>query len=152
MMNENTLDVLSLIERPPPLGGMGFRNRSGVTQAIWSAPEPGTEIGGRRIVHARTMRLPGPTELLRLGVRPGRGYHKCGSDDQWDWVRSFRLKVHADGQWRTVLEIDDMPIPDGPDAEAIWFDLNGLRASAAIIEIVRCGLDDQWTNLLESRR
>ncbi|MGK3951607.1 hypothetical protein ACLKM7_04700 [Microbacterium sp. I2] len=144
-MNDDALDLLALIERPPPLGGMGFRNRAGRTQSIWRDADPGTGIVGRRIVHARTMQLAGPAQLRRLGVRPGRGYHKCGSDDQWDWVRAFRLTAHAGGQWQTVLDIREMPTPSGSYAPPLWYDLGGLSASAAIIEVLQCGLDDQWT-------
>ncbi len=144
-MNDETRDLLTLIERPPPLGGMGYHNRSGVTQAIWRDGEPGTEIVGRRIVHARTLRLPSPTRLTTLTVRPGRGYHKCGSDDQWDWVKAFRLSVHEGGRWRTVLDVTDVPDPQSADDASTSYDLAGVVASSVVIEIARCGLDDEWT-------
>ena len=150
-MNDASIDVLSLIERPPPLGGMGFRNASGVTQSLWAPVHENEAEAGHRIIHTRTMRLPGPTALRRLVVRPGRGYHKCGSEDQWDWVVGFRLKVHSSDGWQTLLDVDDLPEPSGLLDDPRTYDLGGIVAAAAIIEVRRCGLDEAWTpwNLAE---
>lgn len=144
-MNDTSTDLLALIERPPPLGGMGFRNASGVTVALWSEGEVDDDVVGRRIVHARTMRLAGPTALHTLRVRPGAGYHKCGSENQWDWVTAFRCLVRADNGWVAVLEVSDLPTPSGPDDPPLEFDLGGVIASDAMIEIRRSGLDGPWT-------
>jgi hypothetical protein len=91
------------------------------------------------------MRLAGRTALRTLTVRPGRGYHKCGSGDQWDWVEAFRLRVHDGTAWATVLRVDDLPEPTGPDADPLEFDLGGVVAAGAVIEIRRSGLDGGWT-------
>jgi hypothetical protein len=139
-----TADLLALTERPPPLGGMGFRNTSGVTVAVW-ADDPGGDAVGRRIIHTRTMRLAGPTALRALRVRPGRGYHKCGSGDQWDWVAAFRLRVNDGTAWTTVLQVDDLPRPAGVDDAPLEFALDGIVAADAVIEILRSGLDGAWT-------
>lgn len=140
-----TVDLLSLIERPPPLGGMGFRNGSGVTVAIWADGDPTDALVGRRIVHARTLRLPAPTPLHTLRVRPGRGYHKCGSEDQWDAVTAFRLRALTDAGWTTLLDVADLPMPTGGSAPPLEFDLGGVETAAAVIEVRRSALDGPWT-------
>lgn len=144
-MTDTSTDLLALIERPPPLGGMGFRNASGVTIANWADGDEGDELVGRRIIHARTLRLSAPTALRTLRVRPGRGYHKCGSEDQWDWVSAFRLRVHDDTGWRTVLDVRDLPTPAGAEVDPIDYDLGGVVTASAVIEIRRSGLDGPWT-------
>lgn len=145
-MNDTSTDLLALIERPPPLGGMGFRNASGVTVAVWADGDDGDDLAGRRIVHARTLRLPGPTALRTLRVRPGRGYHKCGSEDQWDWVSALRCTVRTDAGWQRVLDVADLPTPADADEPAREFDLGGIIVAAdAVIEVRRSGLDGPWT-------
>ncbi|CAN7442376.1 hypothetical protein LJR045_002907 [Microbacterium sp. LjRoot45] len=144
-MNDTTTDLLAITERTPPLGGMGFRNAAGVTVATWADGDEHDDIVGRRIVHARTLRLGAPTALRTLLVRPGRGYHKCGSEDQWDWVSAFRLRVHDGAGWHTVLDVTDLPVPSGPDAAPVEYDLGGIVTASAVIEIRRSGLDGPWT-------
>jgi len=144
-MKDTSTDLLAIIERPPPLGGMGFRTAAGVTIATWADGDEADEIIGRRIVHSRTLRLAAPTALRTLRVRPGRGYHKCGSEDQWDWVAAFRVRIQDGAQWRTILDVEDLPAPPGPDAAVREYDLGGIVSAAAVIEIRRSGLDGPWT-------
>ena len=124
---------------------MGFRNTSGVTIATWADGAEDDDIVGRRIIHSRTLRLPAATALRTLRVRPGRGYHKCGSEDQWDWVTGFRLRARTDAGWITVLDIDGLPTPATGDAAPLEFDLGGVETAAAVIEVRRSGLDGPWT-------
>ena len=144
----STVDLLTLTEPSPPLGGLGYRNATGVTHALWS-PHP--EVVGERTVHARTVRLAEPTALHRLIVRPGRGYHKCGSEDQWDWVTAFRLRVRGEDGWRTEIEMTELPAPVSAAAEPLSIDLGGVVVDAATIEVLGSGLDGPWTpwNLAE---
>ncbi len=143
-MAATSLDLLTLLEPAAPHGGLGLRNSSGATTAIWREAPADAGLVGKRIVHARTLRLAGPTRLRRLGVRPAPGYHKCGSEGQWDWVVAFRLLAFTEQGWRTILAQEDLPEPAGPDAEPLWFDLDSVVASAAVIEVLRSGLDGYW--------
>lgn len=142
---ELDVDLLGLTEQRPPLGGLGWVTRSGRTRAHWVPPLDGEEDTAPRIVHARTLQLHAPAELSRLGVSPGQGYHKCGSGNQWDWVRSFRLLIWDGASWQVVLEEAGLPEPAGADAPPLWFSLDGLETAAAIIEVRSSGLDRGWS-------
>ncbi len=115
-------------------------------RSLWSAPAPHeADAPGRRILHSRDVRLPGPATLTRLGLRLSKGYMKCGStaEAERDWIRDLRLLVSDGGDWRVALELRDLPCPPSPDA-VHWYDLNATTASALLLELRRSGVDDWW--------
>ncbi len=97
----------------------------------------------KRIIHQRVVRLHGRARLLRLGVRRGPGYHKCGSRQDLDWVVGLRVLAWADGRWRVILRRDGLE-PDVPGAVR-WFRLPRRITSGVIIELRRSGIDGGWT-------
>jgi hypothetical protein len=48
--------------------------------SVWTVPLP-TEIGApaERIIHTLFTQSTSPLRIVRLGLRPGAGYFKCGS-------------------------------------------------------------------------
>jgi hypothetical protein len=70
------------------------------------------------------------------------GYHKCGSHPEYDWVTDFRVLIWKEGDWLEHLRGENLPEPG--DGDPIWFDLGGVRTSAALFEIRKCGLDGWW--------
>ena len=95
------IDLLSLLDLEPPMGDLATRRSLSPCRAIWATPfREETDAPPHRIIHARALQLHGPSRLHRLGIRKARGYHKCGSRMDLDWVTAFRLLVWDKGQWR----------------------------------------------------
>lgn len=59
-------------------------------KSIWVSPWE-NEIGApeKRIIHGRYIKLSCPADNIRVGVRMGEGYFKCGSEKAVDWITEF---------------------------------------------------------------
>jgi hypothetical protein len=123
----------------------GWPQVSPDVRAVWTAPIEGEEDAPeRRIIHSRLLRLHAPARLDRLGLRRTMGYSKCGSRVQLDWPTSFRLLVWDGSRWGVERHESDLAPP--ADESTQWFDLGGISAGAAIIELRRCHIDNWWTS------
>lgn len=139
------MDLLTLRDHEPPMGDLGARPALSFNRALWTTPLAGeADAPPHRIIHARVLQLHEPTKLHRLGVRRAPGYHKCGSQQDLDWVTAFLVRIWDGDGWQTIRHEHDLPQSD-PDAVQ-WFDLDGVETSAAILEARRCGIDDWWTS------
>ena len=152
-MTTATTDSIDLLRHD---SSVATNERYTTTRAHWAVPEA-VELGApaHRIIHSRALMLAGPARLDRLGIRPGQGYFKCGSEPNLiDWVRSFRVRAFRGGGWTTLVERHDLPRPDrwSPEVAAVplnereteWYDLGGTLASGVLIEIRRAGVDGWW--------
>lgn len=144
-------DLLALADFEPPMGDLFTNRRLDVGRAVWTAPlESEGDMPKKRIIHQRVVRLHGPARLLRLGIRRGQGYHKCGSRQDLDWVVSVRLLAWSGGRWRVLLQRDQLGA--GAPGEIRWFRLPNVVATGVIVEVRRSGIDGGWTpwNLMMS--
>ena len=136
-------DLFLLSGTEPPAGDLGLRPGVSACRSVWTTPIAGEEgAPARRIIHARTLRLHAPARLLRLGVSAARGYHKCGSHEETDWVTSLRVLIPHGGAWRVILSRSGLRRPRG--AGTHWFDLGEEEAASAIVEIRASGIDGWW--------
>ncbi len=136
-------DLLTLQDHEPPMGDLGFKPKLSFLRALWTRPLPNeSDAPKERIIHARILQLHAPAKLHRLGIRRGRGYHKCGSRQDLDWVTDFRLRIWKNNEWQTLMH--ETGLQSKGEEEIKWFDLDGIETSAAILEIRRCGIDDWW--------
>jgi hypothetical protein len=137
-------DLLSLVDLEPPMGDLATRETLSPCRAIWATPiRDEGDAPPHRIIHARALQLHGPARLHRLGIRKARGYHKCGSRMDLDWVTSFRLLVWEMDQWR--VHAYESHVPEPGNGETLWYDLKNVVTSGAILEVRRCGIDNWWT-------
>lgn len=146
----NMTDLFSLVDLEPPMGDLATRQSFSPCRALWTTPLPDeVDAPPHRLIHTRTLQLHGPARLRRLGIRLARGYHKCGSRMDLDWVTSFRLLVWEMDRWR--VHRYESVVRKPAEGEILWVDLKDVVTSAAIVEIRRCGIDDWWTpwNLAE---
>ncbi|MDZ7288890.1 MAG: hypothetical protein ONB44_04120 [candidate division KSB1 bacterium] len=137
------VDLLTISDHEPPMGDL-FSNQSlSFCRALWTTPIEGEEDAPRhRIIHIRVLQLHGPARIFRLGLRPAKGYHKCGSYHDLDWVASFRVLVWQNEQWQVHAHEKNVM---RPEHDAIrWYELGGIVTSAIIIEVRRCGIDNWW--------
>jgi hypothetical protein len=144
-------DLLALADYEPPMGDLFTNRRLDAGRSAWTRPLPGErDVPKKRIIHQRVVRLHGPARLLRLGVRRGQGYHKCGSRQDLDWVTGLRVLARQGAQWRVVLQRDHLE-PDVPGAVR-WLKLPHVVTNGVIIELRRSGIDGGWTpwNLMMS--
>src|SRR5262245_15237218 len=83
-------------------------------KAVWTKPAE-WEAGApdQRIIHIRGANFTRPTRILRLGLRLGLGYFKCGSQNDTDWVTDFRMLVREGMEWKEVLTTQGQsrPVP-----------------------------------------
>ncbi|HUX00988.1 MAG: hypothetical protein WBD63_02940 [Phycisphaerae bacterium] len=114
-------------------------------RAMWTGRAAGEDdLPQRRIVHARAFRPGRPVAVQRLGLRRvPAGYVKCGSLAVPDWITSVRVHACDNGSWGIVLEANDLPEPKSDEVH--WFNLDGLRMDAMLIEARRCAVDLGWT-------
>jgi len=114
-------DLLTLSDLEPPMGDLFTNSKLAACRAIWTGPLPQeSNAPDRRIIHARVLRLHGRAKLHRLGVRKGKGYHKCGSRQDLDWVTALRMLVFREGRWLPVLNLPDIRKPqDGETASVL---------------------------------
>lgn len=132
------------------MGDLGARPLLSFNRALWTAPLDGEEgVSRPRIIHARALQLHGMARLHRLGVRRAPGYHKCGSQQDLDWVNAFRMQVWDGEMWHAHRHERNLPQADPGTVQ--WFDLDGIATSAVILEVRRSGIDAWWTpwNLTE---
>lgn len=138
-------DLLTLADHEPPMGDLSVGARLDTGRSVWKSRGRGqSDAPGKRIVHQRVVRLHGPARLVRLGIRPALGFHKCASSMDRDWVVEFSVRARVAGRWRVVREECDLPRPHSERLK--WFDLAGVKADAVVIEITRSGLDGWWTS------
>lgn len=137
-------DLLALSDYEPPMGDLFTNCRLDAGRSIWTEPRHGEhDLAKKRIIHQRVIRLHGPAKLVRLGVRRGAGYHKCGSRQDLDWVVSVRVLAWEGKRWREILQRDGLrPAQDGGTR---WLRLPPTTASGVILELRRSGIDDGWT-------
>ncbi|HTY59874.1 MAG TPA: hypothetical protein VMF59_13720 [Bacteroidota bacterium] len=136
-------DLFLLSGTEPPAGDLGIRPGVSACRSVWTSPIAGEEGSpARRIIHGRTLRLHAPARLHRLGVAPARGYHKCGSRVETDWVTDLRVLLYDGRSWRVILR--ESGLPAGRPGERRWFDLGGAEAASAFVEIRRSGIDGWW--------
>ena len=123
---------------------LGIKPHWAATRAVWAAPLPSEpDAPAHRIIHQRVLRLQRPTKLFRLGIQPAAGYHKCGSRQDLDWVKSLRLlTLDTAGKWQVVLT--EERLPQGMPGKIHWFDLDIPATAGVIIEVRRCGIDEWW--------
>lgn len=144
-------DLLALADYEPPMGDLFTHRRIDAGRSIWTKPLPGErDVPKKRIIHQRVVRLHGPARLVRLGIRRGQGYHKCGSRQDLDWVTGVRLLARQGRRWRVVLQRDHLEA-DVPGAVR-WYKLPRITTDGIIIELRRSGIDGGWTpwNLMMS--
>lgn len=144
-------DLLALPDYEPPMGDLFTNRRLDAGRAVWTAPLASEKnMPKKRIVHQRVVRLHGPARLLRLGVRRGQGYHKCGSRQDLDWVSSLRVLAWTGKRWRVVLRSTQLGA-DTP-GEIRWLRLPRIATTGVIIEVRSSGIDGGWTpwNLMMS--
>ncbi len=125
-------------------------------KAVWTEPAPGEkDAPPQRIIHIRGASFASPARLQRFGLRLGRGYFKCGSHREEDWVVDCRLLVWERGDWREALVLTGQQQPkhrnigknEVDEADVTWFDLHtkNIVTTAVRIEIRRCAIDRWWT-------
>lgn len=140
----SAVDLFRLKGIEPPAGDLGVRPGFSACRSVWVAPIEGEkEAPAKRIIHVRTLQLPAPATLNRLGVRRGRGYHKCGSHAETDWVTACRVLVWNGTSWQVVLYERDIPRKN--DDSISWFDLGRLQAASVLVEIRQCEVDSWWS-------
>lgn len=136
-------DLLTLQDHEPPMGDTAGHQPLAFTRAIWTGPLDGEDgAPERRIIHARVLQLHATVRLHRLGLRRAPGYHKCGSVVDRDWVTAFRLLLWDGDGWTVHREERDIPRPDADDI--LWFELDNVKAAAAMVEVRQCGIDRWW--------
>lgn len=137
------VDLLQLADVAPPMGDLSFNTALSEPRAVWTTPSSHeASEADRRIIHSRVVRLPGQARLNRLGLRSTPGYHNCGSHKNEDWVTSFRLLAHRDGQWHEVCAKRDLPCP--AKGEIAWHEFDPMVTDGVIIELRGCGIDEGW--------
>ncbi len=138
-------DLLAITELEPPMGDLFVGHRLDTARAVWAEREGGeADLPKKRILHQRIVRLHRPARLIRLGLRRGQGYHKCGSRGDLDWVRAARVLAYVDGVWREVWNRDDLKAPPLQDVQ--WFSLPPVQAHGVVVQVRRTGIDDGWSS------
>ncbi|GAB5562821.1 MAG: hypothetical protein SynsKO_44680 [Synoicihabitans sp.] len=139
-------DLLLIDDLEPPMGDLSIGHQLDTARSVWTRRESSERsLPRRRIIHQRILRLHGPARLEKLGIRPARGFHKCASSHDRDWVVDFRMRARVEGKWQTVLERKGMKRPRSEDWR--WLRLpRDLVADAVVIELRRSGLDGAWTS------
>lgn len=124
-------------------GDAGWHQVSPLCRAAWATRiEREEEAPERRIIHSRIVQSDGEVQLDRLILRKAQGYHKCGSHIEMDWVRAFRVQLWDGEKWVVHRTEDEIPDP-GLDNECAY-DLGGVKAYAAMVEVRQCGIDRWW--------
>jgi hypothetical protein len=140
MVSLPTADLLSHpLASPAWEQAPAARTRPGC-RAVWAGRESGeADAPTRRIIHVRSVHSDEPMTLERLLARAAAGYHKCASGPETDRPAHLRLAVAEGAAWRTLL---DAQVDDGP--REVAFDLGGVTATAARIELRRARVDGWW--------
>lgn len=112
-------------------------------KSIWVTPwENETGAPEKRIIHGRYIKLSRPADNIRIGVRLGEGYFKCGSENAVDWITEFAAYVWEKGDWHRILHKTGLEKP-GNAGDAQWFDLPKI-SQAFFLEVRRSGIDSWW--------
>ncbi len=139
-------NLLDILDHDPPMGDLfSFRSLSQV-RSTWTTPLPEEpDAPDRRIIHTRAFRPPGRARMDRLGIQPGRAYHKCGSHSDQDWVEDIRVLSidQPSGSWQPISYLRNLGTQ--ADSEILWIDLEHRETYGLLIEIRRCGIDGWWT-------
>lgn len=139
----NVIDLLAGQGVETASGDAGWNRISPICRAMWTDRISGEdEAPERRIIHSRIVQSHGEAQLNRLLLRKAQGYHKCGSHIEMDWVRAFRVMLWDGDTWAVHRCESEIPEP-GPD-ELQQFDLGGVKALAALVEVRQCGIDRWW--------
>lgn len=139
----SVVDLLCLQDYEPPMGDLAVKPALSFTRSLWTIPIAGEEEApAERIIHSRCLELQSPTTLHRVGLQYGKGYHKCGSRQDPDWITAFRVLVPDEASWKVIRSEQNLPEP--ADGTIDWYDLGNIRTSAAIIEVRKCGIDAWW--------
>jgi hypothetical protein len=110
--------------------------------AVWAVPAPHETVAPeRRIIHAVHAGL-GTPAAARVGIRAARGYRKCGSRDEIDWIRDARIHAWNGRSWEQVVELRDLPRATGD--EIAWLPVEVRDALGVVIEVRRSWIDDWW--------
>lgn len=125
------------------MGDTAGRQPLSFTRALWAVPIDGEgDAPTHRIIHARVLQLHAPATLRRLGLRSARGYHKCGSTVDRDWVTAFRILLWDGQRWQPFRHVRGLERPE--DDAVQWFDLEGVETTAVMLEVRHCGIDAWW--------
>jgi hypothetical protein len=110
--------------------------------ALWAEPAAG-ELGAprHRVIHTfhAGLGLPGDA---RIGLRAARGYRKCGSRDETDWIRDVRVTTWNGSAWGEAFEQRDVPRSTGDEVRWLAPELRG--AQGLRVEVRRSWIDDWW--------
>lgn len=112
-------------------------------KSIWATPWE-NEIGApeKRIIHGKYIKLSRQADNIRVGVKLGEGYFKCGSENAVDWITEFVAYIWEKGDWQKVLYKTGLEKPK--TAEDIqWFALP-VTTQAFFLEVRRSGIDEWW--------
>ena len=115
-------------------------------RAVWTAPREGeSKAPYKRIIHSRFFSYDSPVRVARIGVRLGKGYFKCGSEDQSDWCSAIRILRYERERWIEVAHITSIPRPAAAEP-IIWLAHEPFSAESLIIECRESGVDGWWTS------
>jgi hypothetical protein len=122
-------------------GGVEIRRPR--AHAIWASPLPGEDTAPeRRIIHTVHAGFPDGGRP-RVGLRAGRGYRKCGSRDEIDWVRDVRIHLWDGSDWTVGQELRDLPQAGGV-GEVTWIGSDLPECRGVIVEVRRSWIDGWW--------
>lgn len=148
-MTQNLLEIPDL---DPPMGDLFSFRKLSECRSVWAERLP-EESGApaKRIIHSRIFKPHGNATVRRIGIRNGRGYHKCGSRQDQDWIVDLRiLNLGTESEEWTEL-LYQRNLPENMEDTTTWFEISPFETRGLILEIRRCGIDDWWTpwNLAE---
>lgn len=116
-----------------------------INRAIWSGglgPEINEGVPEARIYHSRFYSSGQEIVLKRIGIRLGAGYFKCGCESQLDWIRSLRVLVFKENQWKQIQWYRDLKKPK--KGQIVWLDSLNVTSQAFILEVRESGVDRWW--------
>jgi len=112
-------------------------------KGIWVKPwenEKGSPE--KRIIHTRFVKFSNKPEKLRIGVKQGTGYLKCGSENAVDWIMDFAVYVWRDEAWKKIMYVTGIEKPLDKD-RVLWFEPKEV-STAYRLEVRRSGVDNWW--------
>jgi hypothetical protein len=110
--------------------------------ALWTRPSP--DEGGApfsRIVGTYHAGL-GTAANARVGIQPARGYRKCGSRDETDWIRDVNLYGWQGDVWQPLAELRDLT--RGTSGVTEWLGIEARGITGVLIEVRRSWIDGWW--------
>jgi len=110
--------------------------------ALWTKRAPHEEAAPEsRIIHTYHAGFADP-HIPRIGIRGARGYRKCGSRDEIDYVRDARIHGWDGSRWLLLADLRDIPI--GHDGRTRWLAVEPVPVVGVLIEVRRSWVDDWW--------